>query len=120
MLFSSFKSYIDFPNHAAYLNHTFQIDKTLLVGLIYHTLTVGIWGRGLGKFLAGILVVTKDGGKVSYSTAFVRVLACYLSTLTLFVGYLMVIFSQNKLALHDHISGTKVVYKKQMGVATFW
>ena len=42
--FLSFKSYIDFPNHAAYLNHTFQIDKTLLVGLIYHTLTVGIYG----------------------------------------------------------------------------
>ena len=48
-------------------------------------------------------MVTKDGGKVSYSTAFVRVLACYLSTLTLFVGYLMVIFHKNKLALHDHI-----------------
>jgi uncharacterized RDD family membrane protein YckC/Tfp pilus assembly protein PilE len=110
---SIFFYYIFIPE-PDYGRDIFPIPIMLPVGLVYHTLTIGKWGRGLGKFLGGILVVTRDRGKVSYTRSFARALAWYISALIVGIGYLMVIFSKNKRALHDYIVGTMVIYKKQI------
>lgn len=94
----------------------FPLHVMLFVGLIYHTLTIGKWGKGLGKLLAGIMVTAKDGGKIGYIRSFARVLACWLSALPLFFGYLTVVYSKDKISLHDYLAGTRVVYKKPIGL----
>ncbi|MBU2573273.1 MAG: HEAT repeat domain-containing protein [Elusimicrobia bacterium] len=58
------------------------------VPVLYHTITVGRWGRGLGKRFAGIAVAAPDGSRISYKRAFLRAWARYLSTGTFCLGYL--------------------------------
>ncbi|MBU2572478.1 MAG: RDD family protein [Elusimicrobia bacterium] len=101
----------------------------------YHALTLGRWGQTLGKFLASILVVEKNGGKISYLRSLGRTLLWYLSmylllrgcvspfdTGTPLVGLLLVlgclwlgVFLQSRIFFYDYICGTRVVCKKPIG-----
>jgi len=69
------------------------------------------YGATLGKMAVGIRVITLDGRNPSFWRAFGRVFAEYLSSLCLYIGYIMAGFDEEKRALHDHICGTRVVYK---------
>jgi len=63
---------------------------------------------------AGIKVVTVAGEPVSIGRALGRAAAEYVSAATLGLGYLSAAFS-DKRALHDYISGTRVVYTDGVG-----
>jgi uncharacterized RDD family membrane protein YckC len=63
-----------------------------------------------GKLLLQAEVVdAQNGATLSARQAWIRVLACPLSYLTLGVGHLMVIVDPKKQALHDKIAGTVVI-----------
>ncbi len=66
----------------------------------------------LGKMALGIIVTDLDGRRISFVRATVRQLSKILSTLTLFIGWLMAGFTEKKQALHDMIAGTLVVNKR--------
>lgn len=66
----------------------------------------------LGKMALGIIVTDLDGRRISFARATVRQLSKILSTLTLFIGWLMAGFTIKKQALHDMIAGTLVVNKQ--------
>lgn len=85
-----------------------------LVGAAYKTIFVSQGGQTPGKMAAGIKVVTVAGGPVGVGRALGRALAEYLSAVTLGLGYLIAAFS-DKRALHDYISGTRVVYVEGVG-----
>jgi uncharacterized RDD family membrane protein YckC len=59
----------------------------------------------------GLRVVRPDGEKISYARACGRTFAEVVSSLILMIGYLMVIFDDEKRALHDRICDTRVVKK---------
>lgn len=65
----------------------------------------------LGKLAVGVKVVRTDGTRISFWRAFGRILATILSTLILFIGWLMAGFTQQKQALHDMVCDTLVVDK---------
>lgn len=64
-----------------------------------------------GKMAIGIKVVRSHGEPISFLRALARFFATILSTLTLFIGYLMAAFTARKQSLHDIICDTVVVDK---------
>jgi uncharacterized RDD family membrane protein YckC len=61
-----------------------------------------------GKLVIGAKVLRPDGSPVSLGRAFGRYFAKYLSTLALFIGFIMVGFDSQKRGLHDMICDTRV------------
>lgn len=86
---------------------------TIMVAMAYYTFFVGRFGATPGKMAAKLLVVNPDGSKVSYAKAFGRYFAAeYISgCFTLCIGYLMVLWDDERRALHDRICSTRVIRK---------
>lgn len=80
-------------------------------GVAYEAGMIGRYGATLGKMACGIRVVLPNGGKVSYLRAFGRYFAKLLNMLTIYIGYIMAAFDDQKRGLHDRICNTRVVYK---------
>jgi uncharacterized RDD family membrane protein YckC len=90
-------------------------EAGILVRLAYQTLTVGRWGRTVGKMAAGVRVTRLDGAPVGYARALGRASACYLSALLLDLGYVFAAFEPQKRALHDYLADTRVVFEPGVG-----
>ena len=81
------------------------------VGVTYDALMIGRFGATLGKMACGLKVVRPDGGRVSYLRAVGRYFAKILNMFTLYIGFIMAAFDEQKRGLHDRICNTRVVYK---------
>lgn len=64
-----------------------------------------------GKMACGLVVVCPEGDRISVMRGVGRYFAEVLSSITLGIGYLMILFDAEKRALHDRICNTRVVYK---------
>lgn len=81
----------------------------LLVNWLYHALLeCSSWQGTLGKAALGMRVTDLDRDRISFGRATGRYLGKFLSSF-LFIGYLMVAFTENKQGLHDLLSGCLVV-----------
>ena len=85
----------------------------LIVGMVYTTWFLGKFAATPGKMACGLKVVTADAGRVSYARALGRHFAEMLSGILIGIGYLMIAFDRQKRGLHDHICGTRVIYKNK-------
>jgi uncharacterized RDD family membrane protein YckC len=65
----------------------------------------------VGKIICGILVLDKDGRRISLKRANKRYWGKLLSTLTLYIGFMLAGWTKRKRALHDFTAGTFVVKK---------
>lgn len=63
----------------------------------------------LGKKLMGLQVANSDGTRVSFRTSLIRNLLKLVSTATVFIGFIIALFSDKKQALHDHLAETIVI-----------
>jgi len=81
---------------------------TLLLWAEYYVFMLGKYGYTFGKKLLGLKVVLMDNSPIDYKTAFYRFLATALSTLIVFIGFIMIMFNKKGFALHDKIAGTFV------------
>ncbi len=66
------------------------------------------WQATIGKRLIGIQVTNRRGERIGFARAAVRFVAKLLSVLTLFVGFLLIVITARKQALHDLVAGTLV------------
>jgi uncharacterized RDD family membrane protein YckC len=78
-------------------------------GLYYSLMESSRNQATLGKMALGIKVVDRGGDRLSFPHALGRWFAASLSYLTLYIGFLLAAFTQNKQALHDMVAGTQVV-----------
>jgi uncharacterized RDD family membrane protein YckC len=80
------------------------------VEVLYFTVATAASGRTIGKILLGLRVVREDGSRVSLLRSLARCLA-YIIQLGLIFGltFFVIAFNPEKRAIHDMISGTKVV-----------
>jgi uncharacterized RDD family membrane protein YckC len=62
-----------------------------------------------GMRIMGVKMVGYDYKRISFTRAFGRYLAMFLSGLTLGIGYFMIAFTKRKQALHDMIAKTYVI-----------
>ena len=67
-------------------------------------------GETPGMQLIGVRVVGRDGSRVGTRRGLVRTLAFPLSFLLLGLGFVGILLSRDRRALHDSIAGTAVVY----------
>ncbi len=67
------------------------------------------WQGSPGKRILGIRVIRAAGGRIGFLRANVRFFAKILSALPLCAGFLAVLFTKNKQALHDRLAGTHVI-----------
>lgn len=80
--------------------------------LIYDVSLNGRFGATLGKMIISARIVRRDGSPLGFKYALLRWLACRLSDMACYIGYLFIAFRDDKRALHDMIVGTQVIYKK--------
>jgi uncharacterized RDD family membrane protein YckC/type II secretory pathway pseudopilin PulG len=79
----------------------------------YEIWMIGKYGQTLGKMVFGIKVMSDDGYEIGHIISFARYAGKFLNMLTFGIGYLIVLFKQNKRGLHDIVADTKVVYIKK-------
>ena len=66
----------------------------------------------LGKMALGIVVTDAQGRRISFARATGRYFGKIISCLILYIGYLMIAFTQRKQGLHDIMAECLVVVKK--------
>jgi uncharacterized RDD family membrane protein YckC len=66
-------------------------------------------GTTIGGIILGLKVVRLDDRPMDWTTAVVRALACFLSLVVVFLGFIWVAFDPEKQSWHDKIAGTIVV-----------
>lgn len=69
----------------------------------------------LGKRVMGIYVGNRDGSKLSTLKALARAFTSLLTAATLGLGFIIVIFTKEKISLHDFICNTRVFHGKKNG-----
>ena len=72
---------------------------------------VGKYGATPGKMALSLTIVTGDGSRMTYGLATKRFFAEMLSALTMYIGYLLALFDEEKRTLHDRICDTRVIRK---------
>jgi uncharacterized RDD family membrane protein YckC len=82
------------------------------LGWAYYAILESSPARGtLGKLALGLYVADTHGDPIGFWRAVVRNALKYLSSLLLFIGWLMAAFTPRKQALHDLLAGTLVLRK---------
>jgi uncharacterized RDD family membrane protein YckC len=81
-----------------------------LVGIGYFAYLWSSRGQTIGMMATGLRVTRSDGSPLTLGRGIGRALALYLSFLILFIGVIMVAFTQRKQGLHDMIADTVVVH----------
>jgi predicted Zn finger-like uncharacterized protein len=90
----------------AFIVHFFSY----LISFTYYIFFTGYCGQTPGKMVLRIKVVRQDGSPIGYGrAAFREVPAKFLSGIIFGIGYLMVLFDEQKRALHDRMSDTYVI-----------
>ncbi|MGB4930346.1 MAG: RDD family protein, partial [Chitinophagales bacterium] len=109
------------PNRGIYFENFIKKYKMeslvglFIIPLLYFVLLEGMSSATIGKFVTGIRVRRKDGGKISFITAFVRHMGRIVSTLIFMLGYLLAFIDSKRQTLHDKIANTMVL-KKGTGI----
>ena len=86
-----------------------QMAIQMLIGLSYTVFFLGRFAATPGKMVCKLKVIRSDGAAITYPRAFGRHFAEMLSGLTLYIGYLMAAFDDEKRTLHDRICDTRVI-----------
>jgi uncharacterized RDD family membrane protein YckC len=98
---------------SVFLNYLFlsQLGVFLIHGIYHSLLESSSWQATLGKRAMGICVTDEAGRRISPGRAFGRHCGRLLCELTLFAGYLVILFSERGQGFHDRVAGTLVVRK---------
>jgi uncharacterized RDD family membrane protein YckC len=91
---------------------TISIVEFVPIIAYYAYFSAGPWQATPGKRICGIYVIRTNGAPLDATYGAMRYLAYFLSALPLFLGFLMVLWSDERKALHDIVCGTRVVYGK--------
>lgn len=82
----------------------------IFIFLAYFIIPTGIFGRTIGKWVAGISVVDEDGNKPGVAIAIPReAVGRFVSIITFGLGLIWVLFDEKRQGWHDKIAGTYVV-----------
>ena len=77
---------------------------------LYFWVSWSVVGKTPGKALFGVRVVTKNGGRIGWFRALLRIPGYLISLLFFFAGFWWVLVSRKNRGWHDYIAGTAVVY----------
>lgn len=81
----------------------------LLAMAIYGAAMWKTKGTTIGGIVCGLKVVRIDDREIDWATAIVRALGCFLSLFVAGLGFLWVLFDDERQSWHDKIAGTTIV-----------
>ena len=82
------------------------------IGILYFTLMESSKLQATaGKLALGLIVTDLNGSKLDFTKALIRNLCKIISSMILYIGYIIAAFTEKKQALHDIIAGTLVLKK---------
>lgn len=85
---------------------------SFLIGVLYYAVMTSTKMQGtVGKYALGLKVVDANGERIGFGRSFLRYMGYLPSSLILYIGYLMVGFTDHKQGLHDKIANTYVLQK---------
>lgn len=88
---------------------------TTLLYFIYFTLMTFFFKQTVGKMILGISVRSSTGEKLTFGQTFYReTVGRIISNFLLYLPYLAVLFTDQKIGLHDFIADTYVVNNKYL------
>jgi uncharacterized RDD family membrane protein YckC len=85
----------------------------IVVSFFYQWFFLRRFSATPGKLLLGLRVVRSDGSPLSHGRIFGRFFAEMLNQFTLFIGYLVAAFDDEKRAMHDMICDTRVIHRRR-------
>jgi uncharacterized RDD family membrane protein YckC len=83
----------------------------ILIPWLWFALMESMFGGSVGKLATGIRVKRKDYGKAGIGITTLRLIGKYISTIIVFLGYILAFFDRKSQALHDKVANTLVVKK---------
>jgi uncharacterized RDD family membrane protein YckC/cytoskeletal protein CcmA (bactofilin family) len=89
------------------LLHTGKMNLLFLAA--YGAVMWKIRGATLGGIICHLQVVRVDGRELDWTTAIVRALGCFLSLVSLGLGFIWIAIDRDRQGWHDKIAGTLVV-----------
>lgn len=103
---------------AAYVNSSFFTLEGFSSSMLILICTIILWvryGGTPGKLLLGCQIVNAKTYKpVTTRQSVIRYLGYYVSMITLFVGFLWVLWDKRKQGFHDKMADTVVVYNNDL------
>jgi uncharacterized RDD family membrane protein YckC len=84
----------------------------VVLALAYFVVSWSAFGRTLGKALLGLAVITEDGARPGVGRSILRYVGYVISAIPLGLGFLWVLVDNDRRAWHDHLAGTRVVYRE--------
>ncbi len=83
----------------------------LPVSFVYFVGFNTLRGATPGKQMLGLRILNADGSRLTFGRAFLRHCGEWISRLTLGAGFLLVLITPQKQALHDLLAQTRVVFR---------
>lgn len=93
-----------------FVSPIFYTTITLLFVASYYVLFWTLAGQTPGKGIMGLKILPRKGGKLSLTRSILRYLGFYLSIVPFGAGILWILIDDRRLAWHDKLAGTCVVY----------
>ena len=87
-----------------------RLPIAMLATVAYFLLSWTLVGQTVGMRALALRVVGPDERPPSPARALARLLGALIGALPLFAGYLLVLVDRRRLAFHDHVAATRVVY----------
>jgi uncharacterized RDD family membrane protein YckC len=82
----------------------------------YFAVGWGLMGATPGKWISGLKIIDhEERCPIGLPRALMRMVAYTISSLTLGIGHLLILFRPDNRALHDVLAGTRVVRRKNAG-----
>jgi uncharacterized RDD family membrane protein YckC len=89
-----------------------SIPFGMVFGLTYAWFFISRYDATPGKMALGLKLIRSDGSRLSNGRIIGRFFSEYISLMTIYIGYIMAGFDQEKRALHDRICDTRVIKVK--------
>jgi uncharacterized RDD family membrane protein YckC len=86
-----------------------SILSIIMYWLYYAVQESGTSQATFGKKIVGLKITAENGERVTFGQASGRYFGRLLSTITLFIGYFMMLWDKKRQTLHDKMAGTLVV-----------
>jgi uncharacterized RDD family membrane protein YckC len=86
------------------------VITVFVMNVVYY---IGFWmltGLTVGKGLMGLKLAHVQGQPISFRVALLRIIGYYISAIILFLGFIWVLFDDERRGWHDKMAGTCVIY----------
>lgn len=96
-------------NHGKAVSHPAYYASLVLISFIFFGWFWTHGGQTLGLRTWRLQLIHKNSGEVTWQQAAIRFIAAFISFLPACAGFIWILFDKKGLALHDHLSATRIV-----------